>query len=25
MCFLVAFRGSKKDMKSLLEKAGAMR
>ena len=25
MCFLVAFRGSKKDMKSLLEKAGALR
>ncbi|HEY5768575.1 MAG TPA: hypothetical protein VIS71_01910 [Terrimicrobium sp.] len=25
MCFLVAFRGSKKDMKSLLENAGALR
>jgi hypothetical protein len=25
MCFLVSFRGSKKDMKSLLEKAGALR
>ena len=25
MCFLVAFRGSKKDMKDLLEKAGALR
>jgi hypothetical protein len=25
MCFLVAFRGSKRDMKGLLEKGGALR